>query len=159
MRRAMVLSFVAALAGCAHNRLPRGGETITYALSGSGICLACASYTVTLGPDGQGIFVGGRNTAAQGEHRFQATPDQVRRFAAQLQPYRPSVEVLMDRTPPCKQLSTDQDSVDVRWQPALASAAHLSFYAGCDYERNGKMAAALFAAPDALPISDLIGKH
>ena len=159
MRVVWVLGVAMALAGCAHDRVPRGGETITYAYSSSGLCLACASYTVTLGPDGQGIFAGERNTGVVGERRFQATPDQVRRFVAQLQPYRPNGELLMNQTPPCKQLPTDQDSVDVRWQPALASPAHLGFYAGCDYERNRAMAAALFSAPDLLPIADLIGKH
>ena len=152
------------LAGCGHlpfghHATPRGGETITYALRGSPICYGCATYTITLGPDGQGIFTGEHGTAVTGDRRFAATPEQVRAFAGRLRAYRPNGEVLMTGPPFCKELMTDQDTVDIRWQGAEGRPPHLAFYGGCDRDRNRKMAAALFSAPTLLPVAELIGPH
>ena len=164
MRTAMIVGAALMLVACSHlpfgrKPVPRGGETITYSLTAAGLCLHCLSYTITLGPDGQGIFTGGRNAAATGDRRFTATPEQVRAFTDRLREYRPNGDVRMTGAPLCKQVSTDQDSVDVRWNGADGSPRHLDFYAGCDVEKNRKMATALSSAPSLLPIADLIGAH
>ena len=163
MRAVFGLSAAIALAGCAHHPVPRGGETMTYA---TGPCFgSCPAYTVTLGPDGQGIFVGQQFAAVTGERRFQASPEQVRAFAERLAPFRPKGEELIEPEAKgkgrsrCREAATDQSSVDIRWQPAAAPASHLRFYYGCDVAKNRAMADALLGAPDLLPIADLIGKR
>lgn len=146
------------LAGCAGGRVPTGGETITYAATpchGS-----CPVYTVTLGPDGQGVFVGERNVAGLGEHRFQATPDQVRAFTAALRRFRPAGERVVGHDgESCRLFATDAPGVDIRWRVAVGTPAHLVFDYGCHDAANAKAAAALRGAPALLPIADLIGRH
>lgn len=163
MRMAWALGVTLALAGCAHHRVREGGETITYT---AGRCFgACPAYSVTLGPDGQGIFAGEAFTASTGEHRFQATPEQVRAFTDRLAAWRPTGDKLIEPGAGgrggnrCREATTDQSTVDIRWQPALAPASHLRFYFGCDVTKNRAMADALLSAPDLLPIADLIGKR
>ena len=63
----------------------------------------------------------------------------------------------MNGPPHCRTMSTDQDSVYIRWRPATGAVAHLDYYAGCDYDQNAAMAKALFAAPRVLPIAAFIG--
>jgi len=163
MRTVLGLSAAVALAGCAHDRVPRRGETISYTTSP---CYGtCPAFTVTLGPDGQGIFVGQQSTAVAGERRFEASPEQVRAFTEKLAPFRPKGEELIEPEATgkgrsrCREAATDQSSVDIQWHPAAAPASHLRFYYGCDVAKNRAMAAALLGAPDLLPIADLIGKH
>ena len=153
----IAVALLLAVTGCARDRVTPGGETITYATSA---CFgACPVYTVTLGPDGEGIFVGQRFTAVIGERRFQATPEQVRAFVAALRPYRAHGEVLMTGAPFCKAMASDMPTIDIRWQPALAAPAHLAFDKGCDGEKHRRMAAALTGAPALLQIADLIGRR
>ncbi|WP_174297985.1 hypothetical protein [Sphingomonas bacterium] len=164
MRAAMILGTALMLAGCGHlpfgrRAASRGGETITYRALPTGFCLSCAGYTITLGPDGQGIFTGERNTVVVGDRRFAASLDAVRAFTSRLREYRPTGEVLMTGPPFCKIVSTDQNTVDIRWQGVEGRPPHLTFYGGCDVEKNRKMAAALFSAPSLLPIADLVGAH
>ena len=58
----------------------------------------------------------------------------------------------------CEQVGTDAPGVRVRWQGALQSAS-LAFYYGCIGKKAKRYADVLRAAPDLLPIADLIGKH
>jgi hypothetical protein len=156
MRMLMLLGPVL-LAGCAHDWVASGGETITYTTTR---CYGtCPAYTITLGPDGQGIFAGQQFTAATGERRFQATPGQVRAFTALLAPLKPTGEQKFGANQgDCEQVGTDAPAVRVRWQGALRSAS-LSFYYGCIGKKANRYADALRAAPDLLPIAELIGKH
>jgi hypothetical protein len=158
MRAVWGVGVAMALAGCAHDRAVSGGETITYTTTR---CYGtCPAYTITLGPDGQGIFVGQQFTAVVGERRFRASPDQVRGFAARLAPYRPKGERLIEPGKPgCKLAGTDSPSVDVHWQVAVGAPSHLHFYYGCRDPQNRGMTDALRFAPDALPIAALIGKY
>lgn len=157
IRVAMGAALALLLAGCGHDRAARGGATITYATAA---CFGtCPVYSITLGPDGQGIFTGERFTAVTGERRFQASPDQVAAFTRSLAAYRPKGERLIQPgKAECKAMVTDQPGVDVRWQPALAPAAHLGVYYGCDGMRHRAMFDALRAAPNALPVAAFIGK-
>lgn len=156
IKRLACLSFVAlATSGCAHHRVPRGGETIIYQLTR---CYGrCPAYKVTLGPDGQGIFSGEANTGTVGDRRFRASLDQARAFAAALRKVRPTSERLVEPgRRGCGEAPTDQPSIDVRWQ-GVEVAAHLRIYTGCRSKAARKLADTLRAAPALLPIADLIG--
>lgn len=156
MRTAFVVAASAlALSGCVAPRGSSGaGETITYE---TGPCFGrCPVYRVQLSPDGQGVFTGIRFTQITGERRFTATPAQVATFAGALAPYRPTGEKRYSHgTPDCEHAPTDLPSVDIRWSGKRDD--HLYFYYGCGRETLRPMADALGNAPDALPLTDLIG--
>jgi hypothetical protein len=77
----------------------------------------CPVYSVTVTPDGKGIFEGKRFTAVTGTKTFQATPAAYRAFVAKLAPYRPSQNEMLYQpgTPNCANAPTDMPSVDVVW--------------------------------------------
>lgn len=157
--RAMMTAMALAggLAACAHDRAPpRGGETISYSTS---MCFGtCPVYTVTLGPDGQGIFNGERFTAVTGERRFQATPEQVRAVTAALAKIRPDGDrEIVPGKPDCGDFATDMPGATVRWQGAGGTSS-LQFNYGCGM-KNRKVADTLRAVPDMLPIGDLVAKR
>jgi len=154
MRWMVIGAAALALAGCAHGRDQAGAETISYSTQR---CFgSCPVYTVTVGPDGQGIFDGQMFTTTRGEQRFQATPEQVRAFAAALAPARPTGDrVIEPGSPGCANAPTDMPSINVRWQGTQGSKS-LRFYRGCARE-NQAIADALAAAPATLPIAGMIG--
>jgi len=156
MRTVLGVTVAMALVGCAHDRVPRGGETISYATTP---CHGtCPVYTVTLGPDGQGIFVGEQFTAVTGERRFPASAAQVAAFTETLARVRPTRDRDFGKGKgDCEQVATDAPSVRVRWQGALGSTT-LSFYYGCSGKKASRVAADLRSAPDLLPVAALIGK-
>ena len=166
MRKAVVVLMAVALAGCAKTGtrpdgkpVPIEGDSITYE---TGPCFgACPVYSVTVRPDGTGVFDGKRFTAVSGVRAFTLTKAQYDAFAARLAPYRPaSGEVRYAHGEPgCKQVATDLPSVDIRWTRAIGDSQGLYFYFGCDMAKNEKMAEALGNAPDALPIEELIGER
>ncbi|WP_010544318.1 DUF6438 domain-containing protein [Sphingomonas elodea] len=132
------------------------GEMIRYATSP---CFgACPVYTVTVRPDGTGTFEGQRFTAVSGARDFRVTPAQYTAFLTRLAPYRPRSGTVRyaPGEPTCGQAATDMPSVEVQWDGKAGHRA-LSFYFGCDRERNRMMADALGSAPDLLPIAGLIG--
>ncbi|SEM47816.1 hypothetical protein SAMN05192583_0345 [Sphingomonas gellani] len=151
-----MLGMAGALAGCAHHRVPRGGETISYATA---MCFGtCPVYTVTVGPDGQGVFNGEKFTAVAGERRFQATPEQVRAFTAALAKVRTEGDrEITPGKPGCTDFATDMPGATVRWQGA-GGVSSLTFNYGCARD-NRQIADALRAAPGLLPIGDLVGKR
>lgn len=172
VRRALPLAIGAALAlsACSHGGAkPAGPGTPPVAIEGDSItyetgpCFgACPVYSVTLRPDGSGVFNGIRNTAVTGERKFQLSPDQYKAFAAQLAPYRPaSGEVRYSQGEPnCKQAVTDMPSVDIRWTRAIGDSQALHFYYGCRDTANRKIADALGSAIELLPpLEALIGER
>ena len=146
------------LTGCvtAARAAPEGQvESIVYE---TGPCFgACPVYRVTVNRDGSGLFEGRRFTAVAGERRFSVTPDQYRAFARQLEPLRPAGGEMRYAGDMCGAMATDLPSADVVWRSAGGADQHLYFYYGCDMERNRAIAERLRAAPDLLPIRDLIG--
>ena len=150
----------AGLAGCATTSGAATGsepESIAYQ---TGPCFgACPVYTVTVNRDGTGLFEGRRFTAVTGERRFTLTSAQFRAFARQLEPLRPASGEMRYSGEMCGVMATDLPSADVRWHEADGAEQHLYFYYGCDMERNRAIADRLRAAPDLLPIGDLIGRH
>jgi len=129
------------------------GEPITYATAA---CYGtCPVYRVTIRPDGSGTFEGAQHTAVTGTRPFAAGPDAYRRFAAMLAPHRPAGERLVQMgSPDCRAAPTDMPSTEVRW----GTRDHLLFYAGCRMG-NERLADALAAAPDVLPIAAFVGKR
>ncbi|HXH15965.1 MAG TPA: DUF6438 domain-containing protein [Sphingomonas sp.] len=131
-------------------------QTVTYATTP---CHGfCPVYTVTVAADGTGMFTGTSNTAVVGERAFKATPAQVAGFFDQLRPYLPVGELLLSGPNECKTYASDLPSADVRWTGGTGSG-HLLFDFGCARDQHVALADALRAAPQALPITDLIGKR
>jgi hypothetical protein len=116
----------------------------------------CPVYSVTVTPDGKGIFEGKRFTAVTGTKTFQATPAAYRAFAAKLAPYRPSQNKMFYQpgTPNCANAPTDMPSVDVVWTELSGGLQHLNVYYGCGPQ---EMRQALRSAPSVLPIAAFIG--
>ena len=168
--RWMVLALAGlALAGCAKTGtstgpntgpgrpIPIESDSITYE---TGPCFgACPVYSVTVRPDGSGMFTGKNFTAVTGTRAFKLTPDQYRAFAAKLAPYRPeSGEVRISHGDPrCTQVATDLPSVDILWTRAIGDSQRLYYYFGCDMDKNAAMAEALGNAAEELPIEELVG--
>ncbi|MEI9851019.1 MAG: DUF6438 domain-containing protein [Sphingomonas sp.] len=118
-------------------------------------------YSVTVRPDGTGVFNGIRFTQVSGERSFRITPAQYEAFAAQLAPYRPASgeRRYSHGEPGCEQAATDMPSASVTWTRAIGDSQKLYYYFGCEMERNAPIAAAVGNAPDALPIEALIGRQ
>ena len=169
MRQWIILGVAAvALGGCIPpGRGPQGpggpvpieGDSITYETSP---CFgACPVYSVTVRPDGSGVFEGKRFTAVTGEKAFRLTPAQYDAFAAKLAPYRPASGQV--RYAPgeknCEPAVTDASSVDVTWTRAIGDSQGLYFYYGCRAEKNRPLGQALGDAVEGLPIHDLIGER
>jgi hypothetical protein len=146
-----------ALAACASVAAEPAGRVASIAYE-TGPCFgACPVYTVTVDRDGRGRFEGRRFTTVTGERSFEVTPEQFRAFAQALEPLRPASGERRYSGEACDMTATDLPSADVRWRTADGAEQHLYFYYGCDMERNRAIAERLRAAPDLLPIGDLIG--
>ena len=156
---ATTVSIALALTGCATTSgaaLGGGVESITYE---TGPCFgACPVYTVTVNRDGTGLFEGRRFTAVSGERRFTLTPAQFDAFARQLEPLRPASGDQRYSGDECGVMATDLPSADIRWRGSDGAEQHLYFYFGCDMERNRAIADRIRAAPELLPIGELIGR-
>jgi hypothetical protein len=168
MRLVVVGLAALALAGCAKTGERPGpagpgkpiaieGDSITYE---TGPCFGrCPVYSVTVRPDGSGVFTGKNFTAVSGEKQFQLSKEQYDAFAAALQPYRPEtgeVRYAMGE-PRCQMAVTDMPSVDIRWTRAIGDSQGLHFYYGCRDEANRPMADALGNAIETLPVEEFIG--
>jgi hypothetical protein len=165
MHRFLVVGLGAlALAGCAKDGAGPGkpapieGDSIRYE---TGPCHGrCPVYTVTVRPDGTGVFEGKRFTAVTGEQAFKLTRAEYEAFAAKLAPYRPEGGEVRyapgEKT--CPSVATDMPSVDVLWTRAIGDSQHLYVYYGCVMQ-NQAIKQALGEAAEGLPIQDLIGER
>ncbi|KQN81425.1 hypothetical protein ASE90_12615 [Sphingomonas sp. Leaf67] len=134
-------------------------ETITYETSP---CFGtCPVYSVTIQPDGSGVFEGRRFTAVTGTRVFRATPAQYRAFAAKIRPYRPAQgdRLLQPGQPGCENAPTDMPSVDIRWNEISGASQRLSYYFGCGAADDGRTGAALRGAVKELPITSFIAAN
>lgn len=155
--RAWMMALIAslALAGCATTAGAAGEEVDSISYE-TGPCFgACPVYRVTVNRDGDGLFEGRRFTAVTGERRFTVTPAQYRAFVHHLAPLRPASGERRYSGEACGSMATDLPSAEVIWR--ALDRQSLYFYYGCDMERNRAIAERLRAAPDLLPIGDLIG--
>ena len=150
-----------ALAGCVAPERPDvltpiEADSISYQ---TGPCFGrCPVYTVSVRPDGTGMFEGRNFTAVTGERAFRLTRAEYDAFAAKLAPYRPErgeIRYTPDE-PRCGSAPTDMPSVEVIWTRAIGDSQKLHFYYGCR-NANPAMAEALGHAAELLPIQTLIG--
>lgn len=119
----------------------------------------CPIYSVTVTANGQGRWEGERFVVATGERAFTVTPEQMARFTAALQPYRPKGSLSLVTAEECNNnVATDLPTVDVFWTAADGREDHLSYYYGCDLPKNAKIGDGLRAAINILPIQNFIGK-
>ena len=153
-----------ALAGCIPASrppaapMPIEGDSISYE---TGPCFGrCPVYSVTVRPDGTGVFEGKRFTAMTGTRSFTLSRAEYDAFAARLAPYRPaSGDVRYSHGEPnCPSAPTDMPSIDVRWTRAIGDSQGLHFYLGCR-RGNEAVAEALGSAVELLPVHDLIGER
>lgn len=152
----VAFGLIAALASSACATIPASDSGLRSISYETGPCFgACAVFRVTVNADGTGLFEGRRFTAVTGERRFPVTPAQFGAFAARLAPDRPAEGERRYAGPPlCRQMATDQDSVEIIWRGA--GEQRLYVYYGCDMERNRPMFDRLRAAPALLSIGDFI---
>jgi hypothetical protein len=166
MKQGLGLAVAAlALAGCIPaGRAPQGpmpieGDSIRYE---TGPCFGrCPVYSVTVRPDGTGVFEGKRFTAVTGERSFTLSRAQYDAFAARLAPYRPAsgqVRYSPDN-PRCVEAATDLPSVEVTWTRAIGDSQSLYYYFGCKLANDDRIADVLGGASDMLPIEALIGER
>jgi hypothetical protein len=154
LKRALGPIALMALSACATAPDVGGGlRSITYETGG---CFgACPVFRLEVNADGAGLFEGRRFTAATGERRFTVTPAQFGAFAARLAPDRLAEGERRYVGESCRQMATDQDSVQIAWSGAAEQRLYV--YYGCDMARNRAMYDRLRAAPRVLPIGDFIG--
>ena len=153
-----------ALAGCARTEAPKPmpieSDSITYE---TGPCFGrCPVFSITIRPDGSGIFTGKNFTAVSGARAFKLSPADYAAFAARLRPYRPESgeRRYAHGEKGCEQVVTDMPSVDVRWTRAIGDSQSLHYYYGCRDAANRPMADVLGNAPDMLPgIEAMIGER
>jgi hypothetical protein len=138
-------------------RRARTVESITYTVPGGGL-FPTAGYAVTVSSDGTGLFTGRVKTVVKGERRFAITKSTFAAFKALLAPYRPAGDLHFDGEPLCKEMATDQGSVDVAWSGG-GRPGHLFIYYGCDMEKNRAMFDAVAGAPKLLPIKRFISRR
>ena len=155
------------LAACSHERagpagpkpIPVESDSITYE---TGPCFGvCPVYSVTVRPDGSGVFTGKRFTAVTGERAFKLSPAQYAAFAGRLQRYRPASgeKRYAPGEKECGNAATDLPSVDITWRRAIGDSQHLYYYFGCDMGGNPAMANTLGGAIEELPLEALIGER
>ncbi|RYD94511.1 MAG: hypothetical protein EOP61_21520 [Sphingomonadales bacterium] len=157
------------LAGCARDPRPVQpgapvaieGDSIRYE---TGPCFGvCPVYAVTLRPDGTGVFEGKRFTAVTGTREFKLSRAEYNAFAAKLAPYRPqsgAVRYAPDDKKHCAQAATDLPSADIVWTRAIGDSQSLSYYFGCDMDKNQDMAEAIGSAPETVSaLEALIGER
>ncbi|PCD01583.1 hypothetical protein COC42_15745 [Sphingomonas spermidinifaciens] len=140
--------------------VPIEREAVTYSTAP---CFGfCPVYSVTMTPEGEGVFTGQRHVAATGERRFSVDRATAARFIEHLGAVKP---VAGDRriemgSPDCGVAPTDMPSIDVRWDANTGAAPQsLHLYLGCRSDEANRVRAVLEAAPALLPIDAFVGKR
>jgi hypothetical protein len=141
---------------------PIGPGRITEITYEAGPCFgACPVYRVTVTERGQGIFEGRRFTAVTGMRNFPVSRERFRAFVDHMAPIRPPnrQSIRYEGATLCPRMSTDMPTVTISWRAPTGGAQMLTYYYGCDPERNRALAERLRAAPALLPIADMIGRR
>lgn len=122
----------------------------------------CPVYSVTMTPEGQGVFTGQQHTAVTGERRFTVGRPTAERFIEHLGAVRPASgdrRIEMGSVD-CGNAPTDMPSIDVKWESDTGAAPQLlHYYRGCRSDEAQRVGAVLAAAPVLLPIAAFIGKR
>jgi hypothetical protein len=163
MRKAVItlsLALGAAAPPAAAMVPPIGPGRITAITYETGPCFgACPIYRVTVTERGVGIFEGRRFTAVTGVRNFAVSRRQFSVFAAHLAPVRPANRRSVRYEGPalCPRMATDMPTATVSWRSTSGGAQTLTYYYGCDPEKNRTLAERLRTAPALLPIAAMIG--
>ena len=134
-------------------------ESITYSTDP---CFGtCPVYSVTVMPDGEGVFEGKQHVARIGVQRFAVDAATYRRFADHLATVRPASgdRDIIQGEADCGNAPTDMPGIAVRWSSNTGAAdQNLRLYLGCRSAEADRVAAVLKSAPEMLPIAAYIGK-
>lgn len=140
--------------------MPIERESITYSTEP---CFGtCPVYSVTVTPEGEGVFKGKQHVATTGSQSFRIDSGTYRRFADHLATVRPREgdRNISHGEPDCGNAPTDMPSITVRWSSNTGAAdQNLRLYLGCRSAEADRVAAVLKAAPEMLPIAAYIGKR
>ncbi len=146
------------LAGCATTPIESRAAPESVTFEETACFGSCPIFSFTLNADGSGTFEGTRFVAAKGEHRFTATPEQVKAFFARIERFRPSGAVEYGYANCSVPVRTDSPSVRVTWQgQGNGEADALSWYLGCAEPKVEKIKPDLYGAWQELPLGDLVG--
>lgn len=164
-RFAVALAALSATACTTTDAVPEGTpipierESITYSTEP---CFGtCPVYSVTVTPEGEGVFEGQRHVATSGSQSFRIDPATYRRFADHLATVRPREgdRNISHGEPDCGNAPTDMPSITVRWSSNTGAAdQNLRLYIGCRGAEADRVAGVLKSAPDLLPIAAYIGR-
>ncbi|HEV7660085.1 MAG TPA: DUF6438 domain-containing protein [Allosphingosinicella sp.] len=136
---------------------PRPATPVETIIFETGPCFGtCPVYRVTVNSNGTGTFEGRHHTAVTGTRPFRLRPGQYQAFARHLAPLRPARGTIRYAGERCRSTATDMPSAEVTWRSRRGTQG-LYFYYGCDMRSNRAIAARLRAAPDLLPLAQLIG--
>ena len=134
-------------------------ESITYSTEP---CFGtCPVYSVTVMPEGEGVFAGKRHVATTGSRAFRIDSATYRRYAEHLAAVRPREgdRNIAQGEADCGNAPTDMPSITVRWSSNTGAAdQNLRLYLGCRSAEADRVAAVLKSAPEMLPIAADIGK-
>jgi hypothetical protein len=160
----LLLATAALLGGCAIIPHPQGvaedrtSELMWIRYEAGSCSTLCPVYDVTVGADGKGVFLGARNTAAAGRHRFAVPAEAFSAFAAALEPLRPKQGLSpYDSRRGCETRAEGLPSVRILWRGRHGPGQALLYDFGCNAERNRAISDRVGQAPSLLPIAELIG--
>jgi hypothetical protein len=135
------------------------GEIITYETVPGPLCGRCDSIKIVALSDGYVWIEAGHWAATYRDwvvqrRRVRVSAERYARFRAQLAPYRPAGELLLDEHSRCEDFWTDMREVTIAWRGGGADA-RLRYNFGCDQATKAAMANALSGAPGLLGIRHL----
>jgi hypothetical protein len=143
-----------------HSAALPGAERYVRALSfESRPCAApCPVYRIEVNGDGSGLFTGRRFTAVRGRRAFRVSPQQYADFVAALWfgfPPPGQDRSLVGRN--CHVLQPGRGGAQVEWRLNDGRRIREAFDYGCNPAQNGGVLARVGAAPDKLPVAEMIG--
>ena len=155
-RTIAVLTLAVGMPGCAVIPASGGsapsGETVRYELTP---CFgACPVFSLTLEPDGTGLYQGGAFVADKGRHEFRATPAQLAAFRNRIDGARPKGTLQYDFDDCPGPMHTDAPAVVIDW----GDMDRLNWNTGCRAPELVAREAALTQAWRELPVAQWVGE-
>jgi hypothetical protein len=102
----------------------------------------------------QGHWAGEYRNWRSTRQEAQVSAENLSRFRARLDEYRPQGELILADQPPCATFDTDNSGVHIAWRDEQG-LDRLDYNFGCEWEARRAMAEALKAAPALLSIPGL----
>jgi hypothetical protein len=156
----MALLLGLALAGCVPTpKADSAVRVIRYKVSPG--FMGSGSFVLTVASNGEGRLELNSRDENNWRHwtkrvrRIRFTPMQFDAFEARLRAYRPTGELVLNDSPPCKEQVEDLADIEVQWSGGEAPPARLAYSLGCDMDERRQWAAELNDAPLLLGIRGL----